>query len=73
MSQVYPRIAPRRFRLASPATALAAAAVVLALMIAEFPLASRAHQTVGAGGGGAPVWFSAPFGVIGFLVPTASW
>jgi len=68
MSQVYPRIAPRRFRLASPATALAAAAVVLALMIAEFPLASRAHQSVGEGGGGAPLWFSAPFGVIGFLV-----
>ena len=72
MSQAAPVAAPgpaaRRFRLASPATALVAGAVVLALMIAEFPLASLAHQTVDAGGGGAPLWFSVPFGVIGFLV-----
>lgn len=45
-----------------------AAAVLLALMIAEFPLAGLAHQTVDAGGGGAPLWFSVPFAVIGFLV-----
>ncbi len=63
-----PGPAARRFRLASPATALVAGAVVLALMIAEFPLAGLAHQTVDAGGGGAPLWFSVPFGVIGFLV-----
>ncbi len=72
MSQAAPVAAPRpavrRFRLASPATALVAGATLLALMIAEFPLASLAHQTVDAGGGGAPLWFSVPFGVIGFLV-----
>jgi hypothetical protein len=70
MSQAAPVAAPGptpRFRLASPATALVAGAVVLALMIAEFPLASLAHQTVDAGGG-APRWFSVPFAVIGFLV-----
>ena len=72
MSQAAPVAGPgpavRRFRLASPATALAAAAVVLALMIVDFPLASLAHQTVNAGNGGVPIWLSAPFGVIGFLV-----
>ena len=67
MSQAAPVAGPgpavRRFRLASPATALAAAAVVLALMIVDFPLASLAHQTVNAGNGGVPIWLSAPFGV----------
>ena len=71
MSQAAPAVAPgptRRFRLASPGTALVVAALVLALMVAEFPLASLAHQSVNAGGGGIPIWISAPFGVIGFLV-----
>jgi hypothetical protein len=72
MSEADPAATPgpaaRRFRLASPVTALAAAAVVLVLMIAEFPLASLAHQTVGGSSGGGPLWFSVPFEVIGFLV-----
>ena len=71
MSQAAPAVAPgpaRRFRLASPGTALVAGALVLALMIAEFPLASLAHQSVNASGGGIPIWVTAPFGVIGFLV-----
>src|ERR1700761_7410742 len=58
----------RRFRLASPVTALVAGALVLVLSLAEFPLASLAHQTVLDGSGGAPIYLLAPFGVIGFLV-----
>ena len=54
MSQAAPVAAPgpavRPRWQVSPATALAAGAVLLALMIAEFPLASLAHQTVDAGG-----------------------
>jgi hypothetical protein len=67
MAQAVPA-AGRRFRLASPVTALVAGAVVLALSLAEFPLASAAHQTVAAGTGGPPIFLFAPFGVIGFLV-----
>ncbi len=40
----------RRFRLASPTTALAAGGLVLALLIAYVPLASLAHQSLNAGG-----------------------
>jgi hypothetical protein len=71
MSQAAPAVAPgptRRFRLASPGTALAAGVLMLVLMVAEFPLAALAHQSVNASGGGIPIWLSAPFGVIGFLV-----
>jgi hypothetical protein len=57
-----------RFRLASPATALAAGAVVLALMLAEFPMSGLGRQSLNQSGGGAPLWFSAPFAVIGFVV-----
>jgi hypothetical protein len=68
MNQADPPMAARRFRLASPAVALVTAGIMLALMVAEFPLAGLAHQSVGQGSGGAPLWFSVPFGVIGFLV-----
>ena len=71
MSQAATAMAPgptRRFRLASPATALVAGAVMLALMVAEFPLAALAHQDVNASGGGGPIWLAAPFGVMGFVV-----
>ena len=61
-------VAARRFRLASPVTALVAGAVVLALMAAEFPLSGLARQGLNQGGGGAPLWFSAPFAVVGFVV-----
>ena len=42
--------------------------LVLALMIAELPLAGLARQSVNAGGGSVPVWFSAAFAVAGFVV-----
>ena len=42
--------------------------LVLALMIAEPPLAILARQSVNASGGSVPVWFSAAFGVVGFVV-----
>ena len=57
-----------RFRLASPTTALVLGGVLLALMIADVPLARLAHQSVNASGGSLPVWFSAAFGVVGFVV-----
>ncbi len=61
-------VAAGRFRLASPVTALVAGAVVLALMAAEFPLSGLARQSLNQGGGGTPLWFSAPFAVVGFVV-----
>jgi hypothetical protein len=57
-----------RFRLASPTTALVLGGVVLALMIADVPLARLAHQSVNASSGSVPVWFSAAFAVVGFVV-----
>ena len=56
-----------RFRLTSPTTALVLG-VVLVLMAAEVPLARGARQSVNASGGSVPVWFSAAFGVAGFVV-----
>jgi hypothetical protein len=61
-------IVPGRFRLASPAAALILGGLVLVLMIAEVPLAGLAHQSVNSSGGSVPVWFSAAFGVVGFVV-----
>ena len=58
----------RRFRVASPATALVLGGLVLALMIGEVPLARLAHQSLNASGGSAPVWVTAPFGVVGLVV-----
>jgi len=55
-------------RLASPATALVLGGVALALMIADVPLAGLAHQSLNASGGSVPVWVSAPFAVVGFVV-----
>ena len=60
--------AGRRFRLASPTGALALGTVVLALMIAAVPLASLAHQSLSASGGSVPVWISAPFAAVGFVL-----
>jgi hypothetical protein len=42
--------------------------VVLALMIAEPPLSGLARQSVNASGGSVPVWYSAAFGAVGFVV-----
>jgi hypothetical protein len=57
-----------RFRLASPTGALVLGGVVLALMIADVPLASLAHQSLAASRGSVPIWISAPFAVVGFVV-----
>jgi hypothetical protein len=43
-----------RFRLASPVTSLAAGAVALALLPAEFTLSVLAHQNAADGSGGRP-------------------
>jgi len=55
-------------RLVSPAAALVLGGVTLALMIAGVPLAGLAHQSLNASGGSLPVWVSAPFAVVGFVV-----
>jgi hypothetical protein len=62
---VAPQGAGRRFRLASPATALVLGGLVLALVIADIPLAGLAHQSLNAIGGSVPVWVSAPFALVG--------
>jgi hypothetical protein len=61
-------LAGRRFRLASAATALVLGGLVLALMIADVPLAAVAHQSLAATGGSVPVWVSAPLAAVGFVV-----
>jgi hypothetical protein len=61
-------VTARRFRLASPATALVLGGLVLALVIADAPLAGLAHQGLNASGASLPVWVSAAFGVVGFVV-----
>jgi hypothetical protein len=40
--------------------------LVLALVIADIPLAGLAHQSLNAIGGSVPVWVSAPFALVGF-------
>jgi hypothetical protein len=61
-------VAARRFRVASPATALVVGGLVLAVVIAGVPLAGLAHQSVDASDGSVPVWIAAAFGVAGFVV-----
>jgi hypothetical protein len=61
-------VTARGFRLASPASAAVLGAVVLVLMIADVPLAGLAHQSLNSSGGSSPVWFSAAFAVVGFVV-----
>jgi uncharacterized protein YacL len=60
--------AGRRFRLASPTTALVLGGLLLALLIADVPLADLAHQSVNAINGSLPVWISAPFALVGFVL-----
>jgi hypothetical protein len=55
-------------RLASPAKAASLGIIVLALMIVEPPLAVFTHQSVNSSGGSLPIWFSAAFAVVGFVV-----
>jgi len=59
---------PRRFRLASPATALVLGVLTLALIAAEWPFAGLAHLGVNANTGGPQWWVYAPFAVVGFVV-----
>jgi hypothetical protein len=42
--------------------------LALALMIADVPLAGLAPQSLAAAGGSVPVWVSAPFAAVGFVV-----
>jgi len=59
---------PRRWRLASPVTALIVGGFVLAVMVAQIPLAGLAHQGLGASGGSLPIPFTAAYGVVGLVV-----
>ena len=59
---------PGGWRLASPATALAAGAVVLALMVIQVPFAALARQSLLSSGGSAPITISAPFWALGGLL-----
>jgi hypothetical protein len=60
--------AGRHFTLASPTTALVLGGLVLALIAADFPLAGLAHQSLAASGGSLPVWFTAPYAAVGFVL-----
>ena len=60
--------APRRFPLASPATAGVLAGVLLALAVAAVPLSRLAHQSLNASNGSIPVWISAAYGAVGLIV-----
>lgn len=62
------RIAGRHLVAVSPGTAVSLGVAVLALRIAEFPLAGLAHQSVSQSNGSLPLWYSAPFGVLGFVL-----
>jgi hypothetical protein len=59
---------PRRFRVASPVTAVVLAGLLAVLAIAAVPLAALARQSLNASGGSVPVWISAAFGLTGFVV-----
>jgi hypothetical protein len=60
------KVAPGRFHLASPTTALVLGGLVLVLMVALVPLGHLSHQGLSTSGGSA---FLAPvFGVVGFVV-----
>ena len=58
----------RRFRLASPATALVLGGLLLALLIADVPVNHLAHQSLNESSGSLPVWVTAPFALVGFVV-----
>jgi hypothetical protein len=54
--------------MASPLTAVVVAGVLLALEIADPPLASLARQSVNDNNGSVPLWFSGAFALVGFVV-----
>ena len=61
-------VTARRFRLASPTAAVILGGLMVALAIAAAPLAGLAHQSLDASGASFPVWISAGFAVVGFVV-----
>jgi len=65
---VVPGRPARRFRLASPATALALGGFTLALIAAQWPFASLARLSVTSSTSGPQWWTFFPFGVVGFVV-----
>jgi hypothetical protein len=59
----------RRFRLASPGTAVwVLGGLLLTLAVAAVPLSRLAHQSLNAGSGSLPVWISAVYGAVGLVV-----
>jgi hypothetical protein len=56
-----------RFRPAQLA-ALALGALLLVAAVADVPLTRLAHQSIDASGGSFPIWISAGFGAVGFVV-----
>jgi hypothetical protein len=62
------RLAAGLRSLASPRTAVVVGGVLLALEIAEPLLAGLARQSMNDSNGSVPVWFSAAFGLAGFVV-----
>jgi hypothetical protein len=58
----------RRMRLASATAALLLGGLVLVLVIVDVPLAGFARQNLNSGGGSWPPWYSAAFGLVGFVV-----
>jgi hypothetical protein len=57
-----------RFSLVSPMGALVLGGLMLALTIADVPLAGLAHRGLDASGASVPVWISAGSAVVGFVV-----
>jgi hypothetical protein len=62
------RLAAGLRSMASPRTAVVVGGVLLALEIADPLLAGLARQSVNDSNGSVPVWFSAAFGLVGFVV-----
>ena len=62
------RLAAGLRSMASPRTAVVVGGVLLALEIADPLLAGLARQSVNDSDGSVPVWFSAAFGLVGFVV-----
>ena len=58
----------RRVRLGSATAALVLGGLVLVLVIVDVPLASLARQSLNSSGGSLPFWYSAAFGLLGFVV-----
>jgi hypothetical protein len=62
------RATARRFGLTSAAACAVIGVVVLALFIAAVPLAGLADQSLNAASGSLPVWVTAPFAVVGWVL-----